>query len=124
MQKIILAIDDEPNNLNLLLQVMRDKYRLAFANNGAKGLELAARIQPDLILLDIMMPKLDGFGVIERLREKAETRELPIIVISAKELTDEEIARLRESVVLIMRKQGFDGEKLAQEIKQTLQLGQ
>jgi HPt (histidine-containing phosphotransfer) domain-containing protein len=46
MQKIILAIDDEPNNLNLLLQVMRDKYRLVFANNGAKGLELAAAYSP------------------------------------------------------------------------------
>jgi CheY-like chemotaxis protein len=71
-----------------------------------------------------MMPHLDGFGVIERLRENPETRELPIIVISAKELTDDEVARLRESVVLIMRKQGFDGEKLAEEIKHTLQHGQ
>ena len=64
-----------------------------------------------------MMPRLDGFGVIEQLRANPVTQDLPIIVISAKELTDEESARLKESVTFVMRKQGFDGEKLVQEIK-------
>ena len=66
------------------------------------------------------MPKLDGFGVIERLRADPELRDIPIIVISAKELTGEESARLEESVAFVMRKQGFDGEKLVQEIKSVL----
>ncbi|MFN8400321.1 MAG: GAF domain-containing protein [Anaerolineales bacterium] len=121
----VLTVDDDPHIAEMLSQQLpEDEFRLESALDGEAGLAAIEAEHPDVILLDIMMPKLDGFGVIERLREKAETRELPIIVISAKELTDEEIARLRESVVLIMRKQGFDGEKLAQEIKQTLQLGQ
>lgn len=90
MQKIILAIDDEPNNLNLLLQVMRDKYRLVFANNGAKGLELAARIQPDLILLDIMMPGLDGYEVCRRLKADARVSHIPVIFLTAMTATEDE----------------------------------
>ncbi|MYM39688.1 HD-GYP domain-containing protein [Duganella qianjiadongensis] len=90
MQKIILAIDDEPNNLNLLLQVMRDKYRLVFANNGAKGLELASRIQPDLILLDIMMPGLDGYEVCRRLKADARVSHIPVIFLTAMTATEDE----------------------------------
>ncbi|MFC0170333.1 HD-GYP domain-containing protein [Pseudoduganella danionis] len=90
MQKIILAIDDEPNNLNLLLQVMRDKYRLVFANNGAKGLELAGRIQPDLILLDIMMPGLDGYEVCRRLKADVRLSHIPVIFLTAMTATEDE----------------------------------
>jgi threonine synthase len=72
------------------------------------------------VLLDIVMPRLDGFGVIERLRANAKTRDLPIIVISAKELTRAESARLRKTVAAVMKKQGFHGEKLAQEIHNVL----
>jgi CheY-like chemotaxis protein len=67
-----------------------------------------------------MMPRLDGFGVIEQLRANPVTRDLPIIVISAKELTDEESIRLKESVAFVMRKQGFDGVELVREIKTVL----
>ncbi|HND47715.1 MAG TPA: GAF domain-containing protein, partial [Anaerolineales bacterium] len=118
----VLTVDDDPHIAEMLSQQLPEsEFRLESALDGEAGLAAIEAEHPDVILLDIMMPKLDGFGVIERLREKPETRELPIIVISAKELTDDEIARLRESVVLIMRKQGFDGEKLAQEIKHTVQ---
>ncbi len=90
MQKVILAIDDEPNNLNLLLQVMRDKYRLVFANSGAKGLELAERIRPDLILLDIMMPGLDGYAVCRRLKADARLSHIPVIFLTAMTSTEDE----------------------------------
>jgi CheY-like chemotaxis protein len=73
-----------------------------------------------VILLDLMMPKIDGFGVIEAVRANPELRRIPIIVISAKELTADESARLRESVTYVMRKQGFDGEMLIKEINQVL----
>ncbi|MFN8433539.1 MAG: GAF domain-containing protein [Anaerolineales bacterium] len=120
----VLTVDDDPHIAEMLSQQLPEsEFRLESAMDGEAGLAAIEAEHPDVILLDIMMPKLDGFGVIERLREKPETRELPIIVISAKELTDDEIARLRESVVLIMRKQGFDGEKLAQEIKHTVHHG-
>jgi len=121
----VLTVDDDPHIAEMLRQQLPEsEFRLDSALDGEAGLAAVEAERPDVILLDIMMPHLDGFGVIERLRENPETRELPIIVISAKELTDDEVARLRESVVLIMRKQGFDGEKLAEEIKHTLQHGQ
>jgi threonine synthase len=66
------------------------------------------------------MPRLDGFGVIESLRMNPETRSLPIIVISAKELTHAETERLNASVSLVMKKQGFQGEKLLNEITKVL----
>ena len=62
------------------------------------------------------MPKLDGFGVIEKLRANPELRNIPIIVISAKELTADESKTLRESVAFVMKKQGFDSNLLKEEI--------
>jgi CheY-like chemotaxis protein len=63
-----------------------------------------------------MMPKLDGFGVIERLSTNSELRNIPIIVISAKELTLDESKKLKESVAFVMKKQSFNSDKLIQEI--------
>ena len=63
----ILAVDDTPANLSLLAELLRHTYRIKVATNGAKALELAASNPPDLILLDVMMPGLNGYEVLERL---------------------------------------------------------
>jgi len=89
---------------------------LTAAEDGEAGLQAINVQRPDVILLDLMMPKLDGFGVIERLRSNPELRHIPVIVISAKELTDNESKTLRESVSFVMKKQGFDGDLLIDEI--------
>jgi CheY-like chemotaxis protein len=105
----------------MLHQILPESnFDLRSAEDGIAGLEAIARQRPDVLLLDIMMPKLDGFGVIEQLRRNPVTQDLPIIVISAKELTDDESNRLKESVAFVMRKQGFDGEKLVREIKSVI----
>jgi CheY-like chemotaxis protein len=62
------------------------------------------------------MPRLDGFGVIERLRADPQLRHIPVIVISSKELTDDESKKLRESVAFVMKKQGLDTDRLVKEI--------
>jgi CheY-like chemotaxis protein len=62
-QPSILVIDDTPGNLSLLNQLLREHYRVRLANSGPRGLELAAMAPPDLILLDIMMPDMDGYQV-------------------------------------------------------------
>jgi len=117
----VLAVDDDPHIADMLRQQLPEsEFRLESAMDGVAGLEAVEAERPDVILLDIMMPRLDGFGVIERLRANPDTQDLPIIVISVKELTDEETARLKESVTLVMRKQGFDGDKLVEEIKNAL----
>jgi len=79
----ILAVDDTANNLSLLTELLRDSYRIRIATNGAKALELAAANPPDLILLDVMMPGLNGYEVLERIRAEPRLRHIPVIMISA-----------------------------------------
>ena len=83
-QPSILVIDDTPGNLSLLNQLLREHYRVRLANSGPRGLELAAMAPPDLILLDIMMPDMDGYQVFQRLRSDPATRRIPVIFLTAK----------------------------------------
>lgn len=81
----ILLVDDTPANLAILRETLAPEgYNLAFAANGEKALEIASHIRPDLILLDIMMPGMDGFETCRRLKSNEATRNIPIIFISAK----------------------------------------
>ena len=82
-QATILAVDDTPTNIALLAGLLGEHYKVKAATNGAKALELAAANPPDLILLDIMMPGLSGYDVLERLRADARLRHIPVIMISA-----------------------------------------
>jgi CheY-like chemotaxis protein len=95
-------------------------FELASAEDGEAGLRAIEARKPDVILLDLMMPKLDGFGVIERLRAEPDLRNIPIIVISAKDLTEAESKTLKESVAFVMKKQGFNSDLLLQEIKSVM----
>jgi sigma-B regulation protein RsbU (phosphoserine phosphatase) len=79
----ILAVDDTPTNISLLAGLLGEQYKVRAATNGAKALELAAANPPDLILLDIMMPGLSGYDVLERLRADVRLRHIPVIMISA-----------------------------------------
>lgn len=122
-QKQVLVVDDDPNVADMLRQFLPDEeFQLESAPDGIAGLEAVKAHHPDIILLDLIMPRMDGFGVIEALRANPETSKLPIIVISAKELTGEEGQRLRETVTIVMKKQGFEGEKLVEEINNSLRL--
>ena len=79
----ILAVDDTPTNISLLAGLLGEQYKVKAATNGAKALELASANPPDLILLDIMMPGLSGYDVLERLRADQRLRHIPVIMISA-----------------------------------------
>ncbi|GAA3916428.1 two-component system response regulator [Litoribacillus peritrichatus] len=79
----ILLVDDQPNNLQVLKQVLSDEYQLMFATNGEKAIKLAVDRQPNLILLDVMMPDMDGFEVCRRLKSMPETQNIPIIFVTA-----------------------------------------
>src|SRR5215216_1839932 len=105
----------------MLRQTLPDsEFALASAEDGEAGLWAIEAQRPDVILLDLMMPKLDGFGLIERLRADPKYRNIPIIVISAKDLTVEESKTLKESVTFVMKKQGFDGDLLKEEINSVM----
>ncbi len=86
----ILIVDDEPNNLQLMMQILSDSYQLAFASNGKKALEIAQKLETDLILLDIMMPDMDGYEVCKKLKTDEKTKNIPVIFVTAKDEVDDE----------------------------------
>ena len=83
---LILAVDDEASNLQLLRQILQDHYRLLFAKDGARALELAQKERPDLVLLDVMMPGMSGYEVCAALKANPATAPIPVIFVTA--LTD------------------------------------
>lgn len=89
----VLVVDDTPENLQLMNGLLREHYRVRIANNGSSALELARQSPlPDLILLDIMMPNLDGYEVCRRLKHDPITQKIPIIFLSAKDQdSDQEV---------------------------------
>ncbi|MDC7236010.1 MAG: response regulator [Spirochaetales bacterium] len=84
MMKRLLIVDDTLPNLQLLGSILKDQYSLSFASDGKEALELLEKDLPDLILLDIMMPGIDGFEVCRRIRKNEKTHSIPIIFLSAK----------------------------------------
>jgi putative two-component system response regulator len=79
----LLLVDDEPLNLQVLRQVLNADYRLLFATDGGTAIDLALKEQPDLILLDVMMPGLSGLSVCERLKAEPATAHIPVIFVTA-----------------------------------------
>lgn len=82
-QKKLLVVDDEPTNLRVLNQTLRDYYSLTFAKSGAEALELVNKVKPDLILLDVMMPGMTGYEVCQTLKSNSATRHIPVIFVTA-----------------------------------------
>jgi len=82
-QPLILAVDDEASNLQLLRQILQDRYRLLFAKDGARALELANQEKPDLILLDVMMPAMTGYETCRALKADPATAGIPVIFVTA-----------------------------------------
>ena len=88
----VLLVDDVPANLSLLSSILRDDYRIQLATSGAKALELVAAGAPDLILLDVMMPDMDGHEVCKRLKSDPNTRDIPVLFVTAQnQVEDEEL---------------------------------
>ena len=102
---ILLIVDDEPLNIEVLTDLLEDDYRLIAARGGEQALKrAAAEPSPDLILLDIMMPGLDGFEVCRRLKADAVTADIPIIFVTALNASDDETKGLNLGAVDFIRK--------------------
>ncbi|MDO8607675.1 MAG: two-component system response regulator [Phaeospirillum sp.] len=96
----ILVVDDTPDNLKLMSGLLKDLYKVKIANSGEKALVIAASdAPPDLILLDIMMPEMDGYEVCKRLKRDRATRDIPVIFLTAKAETQDEEKGLRLGAV-------------------------
>jgi CheY-like chemotaxis protein len=81
----ILIIDDQPESTRLIEQVLEahGRYRVFAAHTGLEGIALVARRRPDLIILDLRMPEMDGFAVLEELQNHPETSNIPIVVVTS-----------------------------------------
>jgi DNA-binding response OmpR family regulator len=87
----LLLVEDDPDILNLLETALKfSGYRVVTARNGREGLEAIKKERPAIVIADIMMPKLDGFGLVHRLRLNPETREIPVVFITATYVTPED----------------------------------
>ncbi len=87
----VLVVDDTPDNLTLVSNLLKTDYRVRVAISGEKALKIAnSETQPDLILLDVMMPVMDGYEVCQQLRSSPHTSHIPVIFLSAKAEVDDE----------------------------------
>jgi CheY-like chemotaxis protein len=118
--KRVLVVDDDPYVHDLARQVLGEHYQLDHAPDGVAALEAVQHQRPDAILLDLMMPRLDGFGVLEQLQRAPEYGNIPVVVITAKTLTVEEAALLQQNVSQVIQKQGLAGETLLRELQVAL----
>ena len=118
----VAIVEDTPEARRLIRRILQSQgnFTILEAVNGREGLEMIQKELPDLIILDLMMPEMNGFTVLEALRSKPETAAIPVIVATAKELTPDEKNRLKGRVHTLMQKGEFMGDDLADEVKALL----
>lgn len=121
--KTILIVDDMPDNLLTLEELLKDDYTILQARDGQSGLEAAQTHLPELILLDINMPIMDGLTCADRLKETPQTKDIPIIFITSREKPEDEIEGLQHGAVDYISKP-FNGIVLLSRIKTHLRLKQ
>jgi threonine synthase len=119
----IAIVEDDPDARRLLRRVLqaRGEYQIYEAEGGREGIELVKQHRPDLVLLDLMMPEVDGFGVLEAIRADESLRDTRIIVITAKTLTTSERRRLSGQIEMLLQKGSFLDDDLLEEILSTLE---
>jgi PAS domain S-box-containing protein len=119
-QTRVLVVDDEPDQVTLISKILGEEgYHIVKAYDGQEAIESVKRSQPDLIILDLMMPNVDGFEVIEYLKGGEETKEIPIIVLTGRELTKKQTQNLHGKVERIMKKGILSMEEILGVVKST-----
>ncbi|MEI6381865.1 MAG: response regulator, partial [Cyanobacteriota bacterium ELA615] len=117
----ILIVDDETINREILhSQLEKLNITIKEAYNGINALELVKQSIPSLILLDLMMPEMDGFQFIEELRKNPQWKDIPVVVITAKDLTSKDRQRLSGYIEYIVQKGNYSLDILISQIKQIL----
>ena len=119
----VLVVEDDPAMREMLCRMLENKdWTVTQAENGLAALESITHSQPSLIILDLKMPVMDGFEMIAELHKHEDWRKIPVVVVSAKELTSEDRARLQGHVQKILQKGDFGREELMREVQQTVKL--
>lgn len=125
-EQTILIVDDEPDTLELharMIAAWSPKCNIRKAGNGREALDILQGIHPDLVLLDLIMPELDGFGVLEAMRNDPLHRDIPVIVLTGQTLTFEDMENLGRGVTGILKKGLFSAEETLSRIEASLTHG-
>jgi threonine synthase len=115
----VVVVDDTPEARRLIRRILQSQgdFEIFEASDGHQAIELVTRERPDLVILDLMMPELDGFAVLDLLRSKPETANIPVIVATAKELTVDEKSRLQGQIQSLMLKGDFLNDEFLEEVR-------
>ncbi len=120
---VLVVEDDAPTREVIKRALERDGWSVNEADNGRRGLMSVARQVPDLIVLDLMMPEMDGFEFVAELRKSESGRKIPVVVVTAKEITEEDRRRLNGQVRRVLHKGSFSREELSSELRRALESG-
>jgi PAS domain S-box-containing protein len=113
----VLVVDDEPADRKLLYDLLAaEGANVLTARDGQEALERLHGERPDLVVLDLMMPRLDGFGAVEAIRNRAEWRDVPILIVTAKDVTEEDRQRLKDRIQAFLAKQKLTPERFYQQL--------
>ncbi|MBX9868406.1 MAG: response regulator, partial [Burkholderiaceae bacterium] len=116
-----LVVDDDPKALQMVtMQLENFGYKTLVAFGGAEGISTAQSKHPDFIVLDLMMPEVNGFEVVEALKSNVDTASIPILILTAKQITPEDRARLEGSVKQILEKSEFNHGHFIGEIRRAM----
>lgn len=115
----VVVVDDTPEARRLIRRILQSQgdFEIFEASDGREGVELIAKELPDLVILDLMMPEMDGYAVMDALRSKPETTNIPVIVATAKELTVNEKSRLQGQIQSLMLKGDFLNDEFLDEVR-------
>lgn len=115
----IVAVEDSPDDLRLIRKVLEASgpYKVFSATNGRDGLKAIYEHKPDLVVLDLMLPDMDGFAVLDALEHDHRLRDIPVVILSAKELTAAEAKRLEQHAVLMVPKAQFNRDEFLARVK-------
>jgi PAS domain S-box-containing protein len=117
----VLVVDDDPKAVELIaVRILGLASTVLRAYGGREAIDTARRDRPDLIVLDLTMPDVSGFDVVEALRQEPDTANIPILVVTAKRITATDRAKLRGSVMTIMEKTGFDPDRFTLEVRRAM----
>jgi signal transduction histidine kinase/DNA-binding response OmpR family regulator len=113
----VLVVDDDPDALDLVIAMIGDRgYEIQTATNGREALDEIARAKPDAIILDLMLPEMDGFEVVHRLSLNPEWRSIPVVLLTARDLSHEERRALDIGTARIIQKGNFSRDELLAEL--------
>lgn len=109
----VLIVDDTPDNITLLSNLLKDKYNTKVATSGATALQIVASAKIDLVLLDIMMPEMDGYETCRRLKADPQSAAIPVLFLTAKSQPEDEALGLSVGAVDFLRKPVIPDELFA-----------